>query len=205
MIKLGILDDHSAILHGVSKFLEEREMQQIMVENTLHALVHQLEIQTPDVLIVDVILPDVEGLDHFEQIKQQFPEIPLIAYTSLSSPTLIKMLYKLGVEGYISKNDDLETLVKGIHAVYSGKRFYPEELADSLSKISIHQQEIIKLSSREKEVLELIALGLRNQEISGKLFISGNTIDTYRKSLFVKFNVTNIAALINQAKEMGFL
>jgi DNA-binding NarL/FixJ family response regulator len=155
-----------------------------------------LQQQQPDVILMDINLPDRSGIDLCKEVKGKYPAIHIIGLSSFNQQSFIQKMMDNGASGYVLKNATQEELMEAIEAVVKGKIYLSEEASNTLRKDDTID---IILTRREKEVLELIAGGLTNAEIAQKLFISVTTVDTHRKNLLAKFDVKNTALLIRTA------
>ena len=155
-----------------------------------------LKQQLPDILLMDVNLPDMSGIDLCKLVKQQYPSIFVLGLSTFNQQPVIRNMTENGASGYILKNASKEELLEAFATTLSGKNYLSREAALALRETG---NELPLISRREKEVLLLIADGLTNAEIAGKLFISIATVNTHRKSLLAKFKVNNTAGLIKLA------
>ncbi len=205
-LKIAIADDHPVVSKGVSFLIKKDPSWELMfVAQSKEQLLEQLKNHLADILILDVVMPDVSSTDLFSEILQAYPNLKIIAYTSLNSPILIKMLFKEGVKGYVNKNDPLEELTDAILAISNDDGIYiPEQYKHLIAK-KYDSDTDPGISKREREVLLLIAQQLTTTEIAEKLFISANTVESHRKKLFEKFQVSNMGGLITEAIRQGYI
>ena len=204
-IKVGIVDDHQAIARGVSSELNatgDYEVLFIVSEKT--KITEALALHLPDVLLMDVVMPGSSGIDTFKEVLAAFPSLKIIAYTALNSPMMIELLLRTGVKGYVCKNQDLSDLKIAIPDVYYERMSLPEEYKFILRKIK-NQEGPEELSKREIEILILIAAEKKTSEIAESLHISVNTVETHRRHLFEKLQVSNLAGLIKAGFDLGYL
>lgn len=204
-MKIGVfvVDDHYMVIEGIKSLLQNESSVEWMghathAESCLSFLVrHQ-----PDVILMDVNLPDKSGIDLCKEVKQLYPGIAILGLSTFNQHTIIKNMIENGAAGYVLKNASKEELMDAIQTIVKGKHFYSTEVVDAL-----RQPEAPKLliTRREKEVLLLIAEGLTNSDISEKLFISIPTVNTHRKSLLEKLEVKNTAMLIGKAGKLGLI
>lgn len=150
-----------------------------------------------------MVAPNVIGLELFESISKQYPDIQIIAYSSLASPILVENLLTIGVKAYVNKKHPLSHLLKAIKCILDGRIYVPDDYA-FLVKKSLFTEKRILLSRRETEVLELIQKGKLTKEIAAELYISKNTVNNHRVALFNKFDVGNMAELIRKAMQLGY-
>ncbi len=161
-----------------------------------------LEQQQPDVILMDVNLPDRSGTELCKIVKQNFPSVYILGLSTFNQQPVIRNMIDNGASGYILKNATKEELLKAITTVTANKTYLSFEAALSLRE-TVNDAPVI--TRREKEVLQLIAEGLTNAEIAEKLFISIPTVNTHRKSLIEKFDAANTAVLIGKAIRGGIL
>jgi DNA-binding NarL/FixJ family response regulator len=201
--KVFIVDDHYMVIEGIRSLLQNEKSIEWMGHATNAAsCIGFLKLQQPDVILMDVNLPDQSGTDLCKQVKQLYPEVFVIGLSTFNQQPVIRNMMDNGASGYVLKNATKEELLEAIQAVSSGRTFLSFDAALSLrEKVS----DMPLISRREKEVLILIADGFTNAEIAEKLFISVPTVNTHRKSLLAKFNVTNTAGLIKLAVKHHFV
>jgi len=204
-IKIGIADDHQAIAHGLSYELSRVEIYSVIFSiSEKKDILRNLADNMPDVLIMDVVMPGSQGIETFREVLTAFPDLRIIAYTALSSPMIIEMLLRAGVKGYVSKNQPLAELTEALSDVYYDRISVPEDYKFILRKIR-NTDKPEELSKREIEILGLIAAEKKTHEIAELLDLSVNTIETHRRHLFDKLNVTNLAGLIKAGFDLGYI
>lgn len=209
MIKVAIVDDHPMVLEGIKNLLKaEKQIRFTQSFHSLKDLYAHFNSET-EVLLLDINLPDGSGIDACKKLLEKFPSLKIIALTSYEEGTFIKQMLKNGAMGYLLKNTDKSELSTAIQTVHSGQRYLPEHikeflLNDSLGQHSPHQF-IPKLTSREKEIVELVSQEFTTEEIAEKLFISAKTVESHKSNLFQKLGVKNSAGLVRAAFEKGFI
>lgn len=156
----------------------------------------------PDVILLDINLPDKNGMDICKEIKSKYSSIKIIALSTFNQDSYINNMLDNGANGYLLKNATKQEMLKAIDTVLRHKQYLAREVSDIL-KDSSHQKPI--LTRREKEVLRLVAEGLTSAEIGKILYISTTTVDTHRKHLLEKLKVNNTAILIKTATQLGLL
>ncbi len=161
-----------------------------------------LKRQEPDVILMDINLPDKTGIDLCKEVKALYPAVAILGLSTFNQRPVIRNMMDNGASGYVLKNATKEELLTAITTVRMGKTFLSFEAAQSLRETGSDAPVITR---REKEVLQLIAEGLTNAEIAAQLFISVPTVNTHRKSLIEKFKATNTAMLIAMAIKRGIL
>jgi DNA-binding NarL/FixJ family response regulator len=198
-----IVDDHYMVIEGIRSLLHNEKGIDWMGHATNAAsCLSFLRQQQPDILFMDVNLPDKSGTDLCKEVKDLYPSIMILGLSTFNQQVIIRNMMDNGASGYVLKNATKEELLEAMHAVLRGKTYLSLEASLSL-KANTGNQPLI--TRREKEVLQLIAEGLTNVEISEKLFISVPTVNTHRKSLLAKFDVKNTATLISKAIRMGLI
>ncbi len=210
MIKVAILDDHNMVLRGIETMLEDSDtIKVIATYNRGRQLLKNISNDLPNVLLLDINLPDSNGMDICKELTKKHPELAIIALSNYSETGFIKNMLRNGAKGYLLKNTDKQELITAITTVHKGTNYLPRGIQDILLNDSIGNPSqvtfIPKLSRREKEVLNLIAKEHINQEIAELLFISTKTVESHRNNLIQKLGVRNTAGLIRLAVEKGLL
>jgi DNA-binding NarL/FixJ family response regulator len=201
--KVFIVDDHYMVIEGIRSLLQNEKA----IEWTGHAThaascLSFLQNQLPDVILMDISMPDKSGIDLCREVKEKYPSVFIIGLSTFNQQSFIQKMMDNGASGYVLKNATQAELMEAIEIVAKGKTY----LSDDVSKLLRKQDDTnIVLTRREKEVLELIAGGMTNNEIGEKLFISPSTVDTHRKNLLAKFEAKNTASLIHIASQMQFI
>jgi DNA-binding NarL/FixJ family response regulator len=196
--KLFIVDDHYMVIEGIRSLLQNQKgiewMGHSMNAESCLAFLRQRQ---PDVILMDINLPDKNGIELCREVRERWPGVFVIGLSTFNQLSLIQNMINNGASGYVLKNATEQELMEGIETVMNGKMYLSLEAARVLSKNNSEETPVI--TSREKEVLEQIAEGLTNNEIAAKLFISTTTVDTHRKNLLTKLSAKNTAELIKLA------
>lgn len=204
LYNIGLFDDHPLMTDGLKTLLQTNEQFCIkLTNNSKETLLESLKNTPLDVLVLDVVAPDVNGLELFKIVANDYPNIKVIAYTTLTSVVLIENLLINGVKAYINKRQNSSEILAAILDVCHNKMYVPEQYQFLLKK----ERKItnpISLSTREQEVLDLILDGKLSKEIAELLSISKNTVENHRTNLFKKFQVSNLAELFKQAIRLGY-
>jgi DNA-binding NarL/FixJ family response regulator len=203
--KLFIVDDHYMVVEGIRSLLQ----QEAGLEWTGHAsnaasCLAFLRQQQPDVILMDINLPDKSGIDLCREVKEKYPSIFVLGLSTFNQESFISKMMDNGASGYVLKNATKEELLEAIETVIKGKLFLSSDAAQLL-RPSTGKPGLPVLTRREKEVLGLIAEGYTNAEIAERLFVSTNTIDTHRKNLLEKFDVRNTASLVRMATQQHII
>ncbi len=204
-IKLFIVDDHYMVIEGIHSILQNETTIEWMGHATNAAsCLAFLQHQQPDVILMDINLPDKSGIDLCNEVKQKHPAIQILGLSTFNQQSFIEKMMSNGASGYVLKNASQQELMEAIHTVVKGKKFLSFDAALALRKPD-NESNLPVITRREKEVLELIADGMTNNVIAQKLFISSTTVDTHRKNLLAKFEAKNTASLIRIAAQMKFI
>lgn len=196
--KILIVDDHKLFSDGLSKLLREEFIvsDQVYKGNLVFGSIKQ---NKPDLILLDINLSKLNGLDLAEKIKKCWPEIKIAMVSMYSKPSLIKRAKKLGLEGYFLKNTDINDLKTGVRKILQGETsFISEEPNITIIPFDDFQKKNL-LTPREIEIIRLFKEGLDNKQISKKLAISYDTVKTHRKNIYAKLNISNIGELIQFA------
>lgn len=171
------------------------------------ALLEALPEVRPDILLLDLQLPDISGNELIRQIARQYPEVKILVITSMDSTFHIKDTMKAGSKGYLLKTASRETLLEAIETLYQGGEYLEASLKEQLLQEMLKRKGTFAspLTRREKEILELIARELTSPEIAAQLGISSRTVENHRFSLMQKLSARNTAGLIRIAQEKGLI
>jgi len=200
MIKVLLADDHSIVRAGLRRIVEESEDMQVIAEAADgREAIEQVHKTSPDVAIIDISMPGLDGLEVISQLKLYYPDLPLLILTMHEEGQYVVRAIEAGAMGYITKQSAPEQLVKAIRKVFSGHRYLTDEgaeaLALSIARGTRGQSPLDSLSMRELQVLRRLAMGHTNREIAKAYTISIKTVDTYRFRLLKKLNLRNNAEL----------
>ncbi len=199
-IKVFIVDDHYMVIEGIRTLLQgEKDIELLGHASNASSCLSFLQHNQPDVVLMDISMPDVSGVDLCKAVRSFYPSVFVIGLSTFNQFTFIDAMMENGASGYLLKNADKEEIIEAIHTVAKGKTYLSDEVASTL-KNAAHEDSPV-LTRRENEILRLIADGFTNPEIAEKLFLSLSTVDTHRKSLMRKLNIKNTALLIRYAIE----
>ncbi|WAC03549.1 response regulator transcription factor [Lacinutrix neustonica] len=207
MIKLLVVDQHPIISKGLELiFNTTQEINFIGSVSDGETLFSFISENRVDLILIEIDLPKLNGITAVRRLKQEYPNIKVIIFSAQPEDVYAVSAIKAGADGYVQKTTDIITLKNAITSVYNDDKVY---LSDTLNKrLSINSKGIKngsyykKLSTREVEVLKLLASGRRNKEIAEELNINEKTVSTYRARLMKKLNVTNLVDLVNQANSL---
>ncbi|GAP68020.1 two component transcriptional regulator, LuxR family [Bacteroidales bacterium 6E] len=202
--RVFIVDDHYMVIEGIRSLLNnEPGIEWVGHAMNAASCLAFLQKSQPDVILMDIGLPDISGIELCREVKTKYPAIHILGLSTFNQKSYISKMLENGASGYLLKNAGRSELLKGIEMAMQNKSFMSHEAALSLRKTGDDNQPV--LTHREKEVLQLIASGLTNQEIADRLFIGNTTVETHRKNLLQKFGARNVAALVNLATKNGFI
>ncbi len=213
MIKLALVDDHNLFRQGIKMLLQDMPDVELVIEaSNGREFVDSLDKVVPDVLLLDLDMPEMDGIATAKVIRQRGLEIGIIILTMYDDEQMIAHLMELGANGYLLKDTSEEELNKAIHSVYETQFYFNDFVSKALltgvrnkrkAEPKIGTQ--IELTRRESEVLQLICEELTTQEMADKLFLSPRTVEGHRQNLIEKFGVKNTAGLIIRAIKLGFV
>jgi DNA-binding NarL/FixJ family response regulator len=210
-IQVLVVDDHQMFIDGIiAMFGDDEEIRVIGGCLNGGEALEQCQRTDAQVVLLDINLPDMDGVEVCQKISTDHPEIKIIALTMYNEGSFISGMLNNGAKGYVLKNSDRETLKEAIQTVYAGGTFLGKEVTQTLVEGMMPESKqsrtrTPKLTRREKEILALIVEEYTTQEIADKLFISLNTVETHRKNLLHKLNVRNTAGLVRFALEHKLL
>ena len=205
MIKIVITDDHQLVIDGIKLMLAEADDMVCVGEaNGGEQALELLSKTAADVLLLDINMPGMDGLECCRRVKQEFPPVKILMLSMLREGSLVKMLLKEGASGYLLKNAGKDEVLDAIRKVHAGGRIFSSDLMDifledSSKKSKPPSSPFPIISRREKQVLQLIVEERTTAEIAKELYISFATVETHRRNLLMKLNVRNTAGLVRIA------
>ena len=211
MITVVMAEDHQMLIDGVTSFFEYNdEINIIGSVNNGEELIKLVSLKQPKLVITDIRMPIMDGIQATKIIKKKFPHINVLAMTMFDQPDAIKQMLDAGATGYILKNSGIKMLSKAIIAVANRQTFFDPNVAFNFmnnyidDNVTIGKSDKIILSNREKEILNLIANGKTSKEISETLFIAKTTVDTHRKNMIRKLDLSSGNELVKYAIDMKY-
>lgn len=209
MIRVAITDDHLMVIKGLTELLSQ--LPGIELSGTYMSLGQTgqgLQQTKADILLLDLNLPDGDGITYCKELKKKYPDLKIIAITTYDQVILIKNTIKNGASGFLLKNATLKELDDAIRTVYNGNEYLQEQLKERLLSNTLGAKPKNNslqpvLSRREKEILQLIVDECTTQEIADRLFIAVKTVEAHRSHLIEKLGVKNLAGLVKAAIEKG--
>ena len=204
--KVIIADDHRLVRDGMKSLLKSDEQIEIIAEaeNGIE-LLELLKTHTAEVILLDVSMPKMGGIEAAEKITKEYPETGIVFLSMHEEPEYVLKCVQVGASAYLLKNVEKEELIAAIKKVAYGEKYFNQNitllLAKGLTEMREMEKDKIEITGREKEVLECVANGLSTKQIADKLFISSRTVETHRLNLLKKFNAQNTAEMIKTAIE----
>jgi DNA-binding NarL/FixJ family response regulator len=200
MIKVLLADDHSIVREGLRRIVEESGDMEVVAEaSDGKEAIRQIRKRRPDVAVIDISMPETDGLEVLQQLQPEYSKLPILILTMHEEQQYVVRAIEAGARGYITKKSAPEQLVEAIRKVYTGSLYISEEAAEALAlrvaKGTSGQSPLDLLSTRELQVLRRLAMGHTNREIAENYNISIKTVDTYRLRLLKKLSLRNNAEL----------
>ena len=209
MIRILIVDDHPLVIDGIRTMLKDESYLHIeaAVKTGKEAIDFMNGESSIDVVLLDINLPDTDGLRLCEVFRQKNKEMKILCLTYINEAGIITQIIRKGANGYLLKNMEKSELLEAIDKVMNGEVYLSkaanEKIVQQLQAHNLPKDEIPALTRREREILELLTKGMTSQEIASQLFLSTYTVDSHRRNMLQKFNVHNTQSLLNVVRELG--
>ena len=211
-IKVLLADDHELVLDGLKLILERDDRFEVIGEAyDGEELLRKIRMAPElDIVVLDINMPKKDGIQVTREIKSTFPEVKVLILSMYNRKEFVKNLVDVGIDGYILKNAGKQELLKALETLSGGDPYYGEEVTKTIMK-SYQKKKVfdnpidVELSTREKEIVKLIANELTTAEIADQLFISVYTVDTHRKNILAKLGVKNAAGIMKFALQTGIV
>ncbi|GGG93878.1 DNA-binding response regulator [Parapedobacter pyrenivorans] len=204
-----LADDHRLFLEGLVRLIKQEEDLHVLYHAHGGKYILQYIESHPDavidLVITDISMPDLDGIALNKQLKAKHPEIKTLVVSMHMDTSMVDALVQYDVDGYLSKNANSAEFLQAIRSILGGEKYFSESVKQAYidSAFNKKKETLEMLTEREKSILKLIAEEYTTQEIADKLFLSKHTIETYRKTLFAKLNVRNLAGLTKYAIKLG--
>lgn len=209
MIRIGIVDDHQIVIDGLAALLKNQlEIAIVCTANNGKEMLDQLVETSIDVLLTDVMMPEMNGLELAELVSIMYPATKIIALSMNGEGVIIdQLINKASISGYLLKQSNANELVIAIKKIANGGQYFPENILDALEIHSSNRDivESANLTNREIEVISLMEKDLSNKQIAESLNISVRTVETHRKNIFRKTGTNNLLSLVKWAYEHKLL
>lgn len=201
---IALADDHALILDGISTLIKDQPNLNIVYKaRNGKELIDFVELSTPDICIIDMEMPILNGLQASELLLKKYPNLKIIILTMYQELSIMKNLINIGIHGYLLKTSDKDELLFAINQVIKGKTYFDGKLVnqnmasnEASNSSNTDISKVSRLSEREKEVATLLCNGLSNKQVAKKLFLSSSTVDNHRTNLMRKLDVHNVVELI---------
>jgi DNA-binding NarL/FixJ family response regulator len=212
-IRVLVADDHAIVREGLGTMLSNQpDMTVVGLATHGRDAIRMVDEYQPDVAIMDISMPELNGIDAISQMLPRHPNIKVIVLSIHETKPYVYRALKAGARGYLLKETAGLEVVDAVRAVYSGERYLSQRISDLVTDISFHRLEgskeaspLEQLSPREREILQLVAEGKTSQEIGERLSISSKSVDTYRSRLMRKIGVKDLAGLVKFAIQHGVI
>ena len=209
-IRIILADDHTIVRHGLSKLIQQQENMEVIAQaGDGHSTVELTRDLSPDMVIMDIGMPDLNGIDATQQIIHDFPQVKVIGLSMHSGKKYVIEMLKAGASGYLLKDCALEELIIAINTVAEGKIYLSPSITDVVVENYVRNSKkkensaFSLLSQREREVLQLMAEGKTTKQIGMRLHISPKTVEGHRLRLMEKLNMDSVAQLTKYAIQEG--
>lgn len=212
-INLAIVDDHKIFRNGLKATLEEcADFELVLEASNGKQLLGLLTEVTPDVILMDIKMPEMDGIQTTSAVKQLYPQIKVLALSMFNEDKYIIDMMKAGASGYLLKNAEPEEIIEAVSTVYEKDYYFNENLSVTLIKqLNVNTKQVVPgqhladFNDREIEVLKLVCQECSNQEIADKMFLSVRTVEGYRARLFEKTKSKNLVGLVIFAIKAGII
>lgn len=201
-----IVDDHKVLAEGLAELLKKTKKYTITGIITMGSdVIPFLEKNIPDLIILDLELPDADGITLAKEILKKYTYLKILILTMHKEPEYFEQLFNAGIMGFLNKNADKNEIFEALDSIQKGSPYYGREIINEYIKYQkkplAEKKEELRITEREKDVLRLILEGNTTLEICEKLFVTKNTVDSHRKNLLSKLGVKNTAELVKLAIE----
>ena len=205
MIRILLVDDHGVLRAALrSRIADERDCVVVGEAATTEEAVSRTRALKPDVVLLDLLLPTQGGCEVIPELERCSPTSRILVMSSQAAPSSVRRALSVGAAGYVSKSGGEQDLLYAIRKVANGERYVEPKLGATLAVDNSHST-LAPLSERERDVVQLIALGYTNQEIAKRLFISARTVDSHRANILLKLGLHSRAELVMCALSSGLI
>ncbi|HZD72580.1 MAG TPA: response regulator transcription factor [Actinomycetota bacterium] len=204
-LRVLVVEDHAVVRRGLCVVLESAGLTCVADVGTGAAAERAVRDHAPDVVLLDLGLPDMDGLQLLRRLQTSAPRVAVVVLTMHAEEEYVLRALAAGAGGYVLKLAELEAVVEAIARAVNGELYIDPAVARSVARRAVREPEADPLTPRERDVLERIARGLTNRQIAGELFISPNTVETHRRHILEKLGARSRAELVAQALERGLL
>jgi DNA-binding NarL/FixJ family response regulator len=201
-----LADDHAMFREGIRRIIERIENVVVSGEfNDGLELLAGLKSDCPDLIILDISMPNLRGLEAIREIKKLYPKVKVLVLTMHRKKEFIHRALADGADGFLLKEDPSSELIRAVQTVKKGEKYLSPLISDALVSLTLTEAETDLLTRREREVLKLLAEGKKAHEIGEMLFISVNTVRRFRANIMEKLNINNLADLVKYAISQNYI
>jgi DNA-binding NarL/FixJ family response regulator len=201
-----LADDHAMFREGVKKIIERIESALISGEvNDGLELLELLKRSSPNLIILDISMPNLRGLEAIREIKKTYPKVKILVLTMHKKKEFLRQALQDGADGFLLKEDAGSELIRAVQTVRNGGKYLSPLLASVLTSLALEEDKTEVLTMREREVLKLLAEGKRTKEIAAALYISPHTVRRHRSNIMEKLNIQNLADLVKYAISQSYI
>ena len=202
MITVAIAEDHQALIDGILSYVRyEDDIKVIGQANNGEDLLKLVRLKQPRVVLCDIRMPKLDGIEATKTIMKEFPHTKVVAFTMFDQDGAVEQMLQAGAKGYILKNSSLEVVLEVIRTVNAGSTYYDKKIVVQETEKNSSKS---VLSRREREILQLIAKGRTSHQIADELFIGKTTVDTHRKNMIRKLGLSGAGELLRYAVEKKY-
>ncbi|MFW5996547.1 MAG: response regulator [Lentisphaeria bacterium] len=209
-MRIMVVDDHQMTRQGLCSLIRGSGTLNLVAEaENGRSAIHKVDRFRPDVVVMDLAMPDMNGIEATRLMRRDYPDIKILALSMHKDKEYVRQALAAGASGYVLKDCAFEELVKALDTVNGGRRYLSPPVADVVVDEYLHQPHVANdkiytdLSAREREILQLIAEGYPTRTIAEKLFVSVKTIETHRRNIQLTLGINNIAELTKYAVRAG--
>lgn len=203
-INILIVDDHPLVRRGLQATLAEADPNFKVVGSaaTVAEAINYLDVHcSPDVVLLDILLPDGNGIEVLNHIRKNYPQVKTIAISSINDAEMIVELVKAGLQGFVNKESDEEILMEAIHSVVSGFEYFGKQIAQFIRDVELAANVSAMLTSREIDVIRLSVEGYSAKQVADELQVSRRTIEVHKSHIFTKLKINSTAEMVRYAFE----
>ena len=207
-LRVALVDDHNLFCVAIKALFDKKEspLEIVFYTDNINELLDYIESNEIDVVLLDIIMPKIAGIEALRIIKEKNADLPVVMLSSASSLEIIQEAIQNGANGFLSKQADTSEIIDAVTSAADGVHYFGKDIAQLIYDIKISKSDVpIQLSPREQEVVELCSEGLTCHQIAERLFISPRTIETHKNSIFRKLGIHNSVELVRYAINHGII
>ena len=201
-----LADDHAMLREGIRKIIER--IQGVLISGEVNDGLELLELlkkSSPNLVILDISMPNLRGLEAIREIKKTYPKVKILVLTMHKKKEFLRQALQDGADGFLLKEDAGSELIRAVQTVRNGGKYLSPLLSGVLTSLAVEEEKTEVLTMREREVLKLLAEGKRTKEIAAALYISPHTVRRHRSNIMEKLNIKNLANLVKYAISQSYI